>query len=318
MQSTRDFDLNDLDAFIAVCETGSMTDAARRLGLTESAVSHLIRRMEKRMGVTLFDRSFRPLKPTVLGTQLFSRGQQLLQDATGINQELRTKGRVKHAHLGIGLIETLGTWFATGLVEHLAANSRSWTVVSGSNSGLWERFYARELSALIVLDDDERREGATKLNLLTESVVLITPPLLSHLSLAELAAGVPMVGAQKDSGFGRLTAAYLSRLKIDVTPATTFDILDSVLMMVAHGFGWALVPSLLLLRETPERHQVNIRPLDKSAIHRRITLATRQYELGALTDLIQQSARQVFESQVIRTRQQHPELYAKLSFSSPA
>jgi DNA-binding transcriptional LysR family regulator len=315
MQSTRDFDLADLDAFIAVCETGSMTEAARRLGLTESAVSHLIRRMEKRMGVMLFDRAFRPLKPTVLGMQLFSRGQQLLQDATGINQELRTKGRVKHAHLGIGLIETLGTWFATGLVEHLAANSRSWTVVSGSNAGLWERFYARELSALIVLDDDERREGATKLNLLTESVVLITPPLLSHLSLAELAAGVPMVGAHKDSGFGRLTAAYLSRLKIDVTPAATFDILDSVLMMVAHGFGWALVPSLLLLRETPERHQVNIRPLDKSAISRRITLATRQYELGALTDLIQQSARQVFEAQLIRTRQQHPELYGRLSFS---
>ncbi|AYD03606.1 LysR family transcriptional regulator [Neorhizobium sp. NCHU2750] len=314
MQTTRDFDLADLDAFIAVCETGSMTEAARRLGLTESAVSHLIRRMEKRMGVTLFDRSFRPLKTTVLGTQLFSRGQQLLQDATGINQELRTKGRVKHAHLSIGVIETLGTWFATNLIEQLAANSRSWTVASGSNAELWERFYARELSALIVLDDDERRDGATKFNLLTESVVLITPPLLSHLSLGELAAGVPMVGANRDSGFGRLVAAYLSRLKIDATPTATFDILDSVLMTVAHGFGWALVPSLLLLRETPERHQVNIRPIEKSAISRRITLATRQYELGALTDLIQQGARQVFDSQLLRTRHQHPELFSKLSF----
>ncbi len=315
MQTQRDFDLADLDAFIAVCETGSMTEAARRLGLTESAVSHLVRRMEKRMSVTLFDRSVRPLKPTVLGTQLFNRGQQLLQDATGINQELRTKGRVRHAHLGIGLIETLGTWFATNLVEQLAANSRSWTIVSGNNAELWERFYARELSALVVLEDDERREGATKFPLLTESVVLITPPLLSHLSLVELANGVPMVGAHKESGFGRLTAAYLSRLKIDITPAATFGSLDAVLMMVAHGFGWALAPSLLLLREAPERHQVNIRPLEKSAISRQITLVTRQYELGALADLIRTSARKVFEGHLLRTRHQHPELYAKLSFN---
>lgn len=315
MQISRDFDLADLDAFIAVCETGSMTEAAKRLGLTESAVSHLIRRMEKRMGITLFDRSARPLKPTVLGTQLFNRGQRLLQDASGINQELRTKGQVRHAHLGIGLIETLGNWFATNLVEQLAANSYSWTVASGSNAELWERFYARELSALIVLEDDQRRDGATKFHLMTESVVLITPPLLSHLSLLELANGVPMVAAHKDSGFGRLTSAYLSRLKIEVTSTATFDSLDAVLMMVAHGFGWALVPSLLLLRETPERHQVNIRPLEKSAMPRRITLATRQYELGALADLIQGSARTVFDDQLVRTRHQHPELYAKLSFT---
>jgi DNA-binding transcriptional LysR family regulator len=314
MQHGREYDLADLEAFITVCETGSMTDAARRLGKTESAVSHTIRRMERGLGVTLFDRSVRPLKMTVLGTQLFQRGQKLLVDATSINDELRTKGRVRHAHLGIGIIETLGTWFAGQLVQELAANAATWTIVSGGNTELWKRFYARELSALIVLEDDEPRPGAVKRQLLKESVVVATPPRLSHLSLAELASTVPFVGADANSGFGKMTSAYLSRLKIDITRACTLGSLDGVLMMVAYGFGWALVPSVLLLRVTPERHRVSIRQLSTPGMTRRVSLATREHELGALPDLIEANARRVFISQIERTSRDHPELAGKLLF----
>lgn len=314
MQTTRDFDLADLEAFVSVCETGSMTEAARRLKLTESAVSHIIRRMEKRLSITLFDRSARPLKPTVLGAQLFNRGQRLLQDATGINQELRAKGRVRHSHLGIGIIETLGTWFAAQLVHDLSANARTWTVVTGSNVDLWERFYARELSCLIVLEDDEPRPSASKTPLFRESVVLITPPSLGHLSLRELAESLPFIGAHKDSGFGRLTSAYLSRLRLDVTPTVTLGMLESVVLMVARGFGWALIPSLLLLRDTPERQEITIRPLEAPSVHRRITLATRQFELGALPGLIEVSAHQALASQIRKTRAEQPEIFSKLHF----
>jgi DNA-binding transcriptional LysR family regulator len=314
MQHGREYDLADLEAFITVCEAGSMTDAAKRLGITESAVSHTIRRMERRLGVALFDRSVRPLKMTVLGSQLFQRGQKLLADASSINHELRTKGRVRHAHLGIGIIETLGTWFAGQLIQELAADAATWTIVSGSNSELWKRFYARELSALIVLEDDEPRPGAVKRQLLKESVVLATPPRLSHLSLGELASSVPFVGAHANSGFGKMTSTYLSRLKIDITRACTLGSLDGVLMMVAYGFGWALVPSVLLLRVTPERHQVSIRQLTNPAMTRRVSLATREHELGALPDLIEANARRVFISQIERTNRDHPELAGKLLF----
>ncbi|MDB5501961.1 MAG: transcriptional regulator [Tardiphaga sp.] len=314
MQHEREYDLADLEAFVTVCETGSMTDAAKRMAVTESAISHIVRRMERNLGVTLFDRSVRPLKMTVLGNQLFQRGQKLLGDAADINHELRTKGLVRHAHLGIGIIETLGTWFAGQLIQELAANAATWTIVSGGNNELWKRFYARELSALIVLEDDEPRPGAVKRQLLRESIVLATPPKLSHLSLQELAATVPFVGAHANSGFGKMTSTYLSRLKIDIPRTCSLGSLDGVLMMVAYGFGWALVPSVLLLRVTPERHQVSIRSLSAPAMTRRVSLATREHELGALPDLIEANARRVFVSQIERTNRDHPELGGKLLF----
>ena len=49
-------DLRALQAFVAVCETGSMTAAARRLGLSQSAVSQSIASLEREQGTALFDR----------------------------------------------------------------------------------------------------------------------------------------------------------------------------------------------------------------------------------------------------------------------
>ena len=85
-------------------------------------------------------------------------------------------------------------------------------------------------------------------------------------------------------------------------------------MMVAYGFGWALVPSVLLLRVTPERHQVSIRQLTNPAMTRRVSLATREHELGALPDLIEANARPVFLTPIERTKRDHPELAGKLLF----
>ncbi|WP_250508390.1 LysR family transcriptional regulator, partial [Caballeronia sp. GAFFF3] len=56
-------DLRALQAFVAVCETRSMTEAARVLGVTQSAVSQLIAALEREQGVALFDREFRPVRP---------------------------------------------------------------------------------------------------------------------------------------------------------------------------------------------------------------------------------------------------------------
>ena len=51
----RDFDLGSLEVFVAVAELGSMTRAAGRLGLTQSAVSHVVRQLETAFATQLLD-----------------------------------------------------------------------------------------------------------------------------------------------------------------------------------------------------------------------------------------------------------------------
>ena len=63
-------DLGELSAFATVAEERSFTRAAARLGISQSALSHSIRGLEKRLGLQLLARTTRSVSPTSAGTTL--------------------------------------------------------------------------------------------------------------------------------------------------------------------------------------------------------------------------------------------------------
>lgn len=74
-----DFDPALLRAFLAVKETGGFTRAAQRLHLTQSAVSHQIRRLEEQVGRPLLHRTTRRLTVTEDGEDFLRYAQQILE-----------------------------------------------------------------------------------------------------------------------------------------------------------------------------------------------------------------------------------------------
>jgi DNA-binding transcriptional LysR family regulator len=65
--------LDDLSAFVAVAQTRSFRDAARRLGHSPSTLSEAMRRLEARLGVRLLNRTTRSVTPTEAGARLLDR-----------------------------------------------------------------------------------------------------------------------------------------------------------------------------------------------------------------------------------------------------
>lgn len=74
-----DFDPTLLRAFVAVKETGGFTRAAQRLHLTQSAISHQIRKLEEQTGRPLLRRTTRKLTLTEDGEDFLQHAQQILQ-----------------------------------------------------------------------------------------------------------------------------------------------------------------------------------------------------------------------------------------------
>ncbi|WP_398478793.1 LysR family transcriptional regulator [Tardiphaga sp.] len=66
-------DLNQISVFLAVADAKSFRVAAERLGVTRSAVSQAIRKMEDRMGVALLQRTTRSVSLTEAGLRLHER-----------------------------------------------------------------------------------------------------------------------------------------------------------------------------------------------------------------------------------------------------
>ncbi|WP_312624820.1 LysR family transcriptional regulator [Scandinavium sp.] len=87
-----DFDLQDLYAFIALCEHGSFRYAAEAICISQSALSRRIEKLESALGVRLFDRTTRSVTLTQVGRTFAPRAQQLLADfedaLTGISDKM--------------------------------------------------------------------------------------------------------------------------------------------------------------------------------------------------------------------------------------
>ncbi len=81
-------DFGTLSAFLAVAEERSFTRAAKRLGVSPSAMSHAIRGLEEDIGVRLLSRTTRSVAPTRAGERLLARLRPALTDVQDVLDEL--------------------------------------------------------------------------------------------------------------------------------------------------------------------------------------------------------------------------------------
>ena len=88
MKRVRPFDTRQLEAFDILCATGSFTEAARRLLLTQSAVSHSMRTLEAEAGCQLIRRQGKKVSLTEAGERLLRFARPFLQEMSVLREEL--------------------------------------------------------------------------------------------------------------------------------------------------------------------------------------------------------------------------------------
>src|SRR5262245_10055306 len=107
------------EALYWIGRLGSFQAAARHLNTSQPAISARIREMELELGVTLFDRSERKVKPTAKGRELLPYATQLMTIASEIRECVGSRealsGRVRFGVTGISAL----TWMR-GLLNRMA------------------------------------------------------------------------------------------------------------------------------------------------------------------------------------------------------
>ena len=112
---TQEIELKHLRYFVAVLDSGSFTDAALALRVSQAAVSRTIAAFESRLGVRLIHRTSREVAPTSVGIQVLARARLLLK---GVD-ELVSEASTGHSRINLG-----HAWSAFG--EHTTEFQRRW------------------------------------------------------------------------------------------------------------------------------------------------------------------------------------------------
>ena len=112
---------SDMTAFVRAVERGGFSSAARELGLTPSAISKLVTRMEDRLGVRLLNRTTRRLALTPEGEAFFHRARRILADIEEAENEVARFRERPSGRLRISVGTAFGGYqFVPALPEFLA------------------------------------------------------------------------------------------------------------------------------------------------------------------------------------------------------
>jgi DNA-binding transcriptional LysR family regulator len=87
--------IHDLEAFVAVVETGSIVAASTRLNLTQPGVTRRVQNLEEGLGVILLDRQSKPLKPTSAGREAYEHGRRVLRSLEDLKAGVSPDGDVE-------------------------------------------------------------------------------------------------------------------------------------------------------------------------------------------------------------------------------
>lgn len=159
-------ELNVLSAFLVVAEERSFTRAAKRLGVSQSALSHAIRGLEERIGVRLLTRTTRSVAPTEAGEQMIAHLGPALADIQGTLDRisgLREKpaGRVRllvpqfaAMHVVAPKLGQFAREYPDVVLEISTDNSRMDLVAGGFDAGIhYGEFLEQDMVAVRVSPD---------------------------------------------------------------------------------------------------------------------------------------------------------------------
>ena len=152
---------DDLDVFIAVCETHSFSKAAQKLSLTQSAVTKKIKKLEDRLGADLFDRSKRPIALT-------QEAEVLMHQALLARESLeKTVGEIREGAFllpvfRVGTIESLAKSFLPSFITAVRQEASRVFAITGTSQFLINAVQNREIDFAFVSNVFSEMKGLSR------------------------------------------------------------------------------------------------------------------------------------------------------------
>lgn len=243
--------LKHLRIFLAVCNTGKVTEAANQLYMTQPAVSLAIAELESHYGIKLFDRISRRLHITQQGEQLRQYASHIVALSDEVEQQMVSSDASGTLRIG-GSITV-----ASGLLPNLVADFQK---------------QRQDMEIFVQINTSQNIEQAILQNKLDVGIIertvsspyLLTCPMISDelvflchpdhpfahrtsVSIAELLAE-PLLLRETGSGSRDMLSAQLEMLDLVATPHWESVSNTAILTATAHGLGVSYMPKQLAKR----------------------------------------------------------------------
>jgi len=283
--------IEQLQAFLAITETGNFGQAAKQFGVTQSTISRQVQGLEQTLGVALFHRSHHA-KLTVAGERFLPRARKICQEWTMITQELDDLMAGKQPELCVAAIHSVCSYH---LPPVLPIFCRQYPHVQlrvtalGSDRAL--KVLRDGLVDVAIVMNNPAFTNSPEMVVDTlfeepiEVLMAANHPLTQYDQLAwsELTA-YPHVVFKDGYGMQRLVQNWFSEQNATIQTAMELNTLDAFRGVIRQGELIALLPSsalveaqhdaTLAIRSIGEQSKSNQNGLPKATLTREVMFAT--------------------------------------------
>jgi DNA-binding transcriptional LysR family regulator len=301
-----------LASWVAVVESGSVSDAGRRLHISQAAVSQRIKQLESIFSTALLDRSTRPAQPTAAGQRLFENAKDLLTRADQMMEGVRNVSRAKRMVVRFGCVDSFAATLGPLLIKALSGASHQIRLWSGISPNLEQLIESRQLD-LAITTAATAAPGMTRAQLFNERFYVVLPASFDvdrFATLLELGRHLQFIRYSARSLIGQQVDQYLERMGDALERTCEFDATDPLLSLVGSGVGFALTTPLCLWQSRHFIPSLRVVSLSSFTRHGRpypdltrgFHLAYRQGELGSLPtevkDLVRMTVRRQISAEI--------------------
>ena len=234
--------ITELRTLIAVARAGTFAGAGETIGLTQSAVSSQIKRLEEHLGYALFDRTGRSAQPNAAARALLPQAESLIKSFEQLGQQLPADTPIRlrvcaiaTAHSGL-LVHALAPFMQQYPQVHLQ-------LVPGTSMELMDQLDTGALdAALIIRPPFGMYSQLVWQPLLHEPYMLLAHQTMPEQDWRSALRQQPFIRYDRHSFGGRMVARFLRHHQIEPNERLELDDLPGLVAMVAQGIGVAIAP----------------------------------------------------------------------------
>lgn len=266
--------LTELRTFIAVSRHGTFAATGERIGLTQSAISSQIKRLEESLGFALFDRTRRTATLNTAGAMTLARAEEIiaLYEKLGELPDDDSAGSL----LRIGAIASVQSSLLPRALVSLRQKypKLRLSLIPGVSMHLMDRLDAGEIDAAITIRPPfGLLPEMTWQTLIREPFRLIVPSALEGNDWNLLLQQQPFLRYDRKSFGGRMVERFLRKMPFTVEESIELDEIQGLIQLVSNGLGVALVP--MVEAHLPLPMNVRSIPLGKHTFYREVGFLKR-------------------------------------------
>lgn len=274
--------------FYTVCSVRSFTEAANKLGITQSAVSQCIANLEKQLKFQLFDRTTRPLGLTPEAQLLRDQLINQVSEMSMVLDTIRTKNFIQTS-ISIGLIESIGRTVGPEIISSLVNRGRRVDLRSGNSDFLYQELLKDRVDCVVASGPVPDAENLESKLLFSEPHVIMLPAKLAETrkewSWENLRlCGLPMVRYSRNTGNGELGEKVLRRANLNLPKYYSVDDNQIVFALVAARMGWCLTTSLTALLAPTKQEMIRLFPAPAPCEARKVYVVRKRETPGIFSD----------------------------------